>query len=65
VFIVEWDGCVCVQSYMEDHLQNKNRLNREWEALSAYEAEPNDTSEALEPVNLNKNRYSDILPCMQ
>lgn len=51
-----------VLSYMEDHLQNKNRLNREWEALSAYEAEPNDTSEALEPVNLNKNRYSDILP---
>lgn len=48
---------------MEDHLQNKNRLNREWEALSAYEAEPNDTSEALEPVNLSKNRYSDILPC--
>jgi len=51
-----------VLSYMEDHLHDKERLDREWEALSSYEAEPNDTSEAIAPANLSKNRYSDILP---
>lgn len=25
---------------MEDHLNNKNRLDSEWAALCAYEAEP-------------------------
>lgn len=28
------------QSYMEDHLRNRDRLDREWMALCAYEAEP-------------------------
>lgn len=28
------------QAYMEDHLNNKNRLDSEWAALCAYEAEP-------------------------
>jgi hypothetical protein len=31
---------VCPQSYMEDHLKNKDRLEQEWVALCAYEAEP-------------------------
>ena len=25
---------------MEDHLRNKDRLDQEWQALCAYEAEP-------------------------
>jgi receptor-type tyrosine-protein phosphatase N len=31
---------LCLQSYMEDHLKNKDRLEQEWVALCAYEAEP-------------------------
>lgn len=29
-----------LQSYMEDHLRNKDRLETEWAALCAYEADP-------------------------
>lgn len=53
----------CFQSYMEDHLKNKDRLDQEWEALCAYEAEPSTTSVGTEPANMRKNRYSDVLPC--
>jgi len=51
-----------VLSYMEDHLQNKDRLEEEWRALCNYDAEPNSTAMALDPVNMRKNRYSDVLP---
>ena len=48
---------------MEDHLKNKDRLTEEWQNLSTYEAEPNDTKVASEPGNVRKNRYGDVLPC--
>ena len=48
---------------MEDHLKNKDRLDSEWEALCAYEAEPNAATVGTEAGNMRKNRYSDILPC--
>ncbi|XP_035224335.1 receptor-type tyrosine-protein phosphatase N2-like, partial [Stegodyphus dumicola] len=51
-----------ILSYMEDHLKNKDRLNREWEALCAYEAELCSTAAATLPVNIKKNRYTDVLP---
>lgn len=51
-----------MQSYMEDHLKNKDRLNREWEGLLSYEADPSSTAAALLPKNRGKNRYIDILP---
>lgn len=51
-----------VQSYMEDHLKNKDRLNREWEGLLSYEADPCSTAAALLPKNKSKNRYIDVLP---
>ncbi|KAL0268125.1 UNVERIFIED_CONTAM: hypothetical protein PYX00_010191 [Menopon gallinae] len=51
-----------VLSYMEDHLKNKDRLEQEWVALCAYEAEPCATTIALIPENSKKNRYTDILP---
>lgn len=51
-----------VLSYMEDHLQNKDRLDQEWEALCAYEADPCSTQVAMDYSNARKNRYSDILP---
>lgn len=37
VHILLW---LCLQSYMEDHLRNKDRLETEWAALCAYESEP-------------------------
>ncbi|XP_041977050.1 receptor-type tyrosine-protein phosphatase N2 isoform X2 [Aricia agestis] len=51
-----------VLAYMEDHLRNKDRLEQEWRALCAYEAEPCATTAALKPENTGKNRYNDILP---
>ncbi|XP_054723974.1 receptor-type tyrosine-protein phosphatase N2-like [Uloborus diversus] len=51
-----------ILSYMEDHLKNKDRLDREWEALCAYEAELCSTSAATQPQNIKKNRYTDVLP---
>ncbi len=47
---------------MEDHLKKKDRLDREWEALCAYEADPCSTNAANLPQNAKKNRYPDILP---
>jgi receptor-type tyrosine-protein phosphatase N len=51
-----------ILSYMEDHLKKKDRLDREWEALCAYEADPCSTNAANLPQNAKKNRYPDILP---
>ncbi|KAK4826384.1 hypothetical protein QYF61_008055 [Mycteria americana] len=45
-----------ILSYMEDHLKNKNRLEKEWEALCAYQAEPNATTIAQQEENVQKNR---------
>lgn len=52
------------QSYMEDHLKNKNRLEKEWEALCAYQAEPNATTTAQQEENIQKNRSRAVVPCM-
>ncbi|KAH3719561.1 receptor-type tyrosine-protein phosphatase N2-like isoform X1 [Dreissena polymorpha] len=51
-----------VLTYMEDHLKNKDRLDREWEAMCAYEADPCSSNVATEMANARKNRYSDVLP---
>lgn len=48
---------------MEDHLKNKDRLDREWEGLTSYEADPGSTNVASDQSNARKNRYGDILPC--
>ncbi|XP_061653826.1 receptor-type tyrosine-protein phosphatase N2-like isoform X1 [Phyllopteryx taeniolatus] len=45
-----------ILSYMEDHLKNKNRLDKEWEALCAYQAEPNACMAGLKDGNAKKNR---------
>ncbi|XP_077580775.1 receptor-type tyrosine-protein phosphatase N2-like [Stigmatopora nigra] len=45
-----------ILSYMEDHLKNKNRLEKEWEALCAYQAEPNACTAGLKDGNAKKNR---------
>jgi len=51
-----------VLSYMEDHLNNKQRLEQEWVGLCAYEAEPNATNISFKVENKKKNRYPDKLP---
>lgn len=48
---------------MEDHLKNKNRLEKEWEALCAYQAEPNTSLVAQREENASKNRSLAVLTC--
>ncbi|XP_070279659.1 receptor-type tyrosine-protein phosphatase N2 isoform X1 [Myotis yumanensis] len=50
-----------VLAYMEDHLRNKNRLEKEWEALCAYQAEPNSSLVAQREENAPKNRCPAVL----
>lgn len=47
---------------MEDHLRNKGRLQREWEALCRYEAEPNAREAAQQPECTALNRIGAPLP---
>jgi protein tyrosine phosphatase/5-hydroxyisourate hydrolase-like protein (transthyretin family) len=53
-----------ILSYMEDHLRNRHRLEAEWQALCADEAneERASCSIALSEANAGKNRYSDCVP---
>lgn len=51
------------QAYMEDHLRNRDRLAKEWQALCAYQAEPSVCSIAQNEANLKKNRNPDYVPC--
>ncbi|KAG7330993.1 hypothetical protein KOW79_004962 [Hemibagrus wyckioides] len=51
-----------ILAYMEDHLKNKDRLLKEWEALCSYQAEPSSVSVAQSESNLEKNRYPDFVP---
>lgn len=53
-----------ILAYMEEHLNDKNRLNKEWDDLCNYDAEPNKTEDGSLPQNMTKNRYSNILPCI-
>lgn len=47
---------------MEDHLKNKGRLQREWEALCRYEAEPSSRDAAMQEQCEPLNRLSAPLP---
>ncbi|XP_033472970.2 protein tyrosine phosphatase receptor type Na isoform X1 [Epinephelus lanceolatus] len=51
-----------ILAYMEDHLRNKDRLQREWEALCSYQAEPSSVAVAQLPSNMDKNRHAESLP---
>lgn len=50
-----------ILSYMEDHLKNKDRLEKEWEALCAYQAEPNSATIGLRDTNAKKNRSAAVV----
>ncbi|XP_054578956.1 receptor-type tyrosine-protein phosphatase-like N isoform X2 [Eptesicus fuscus] len=51
-----------ILAYMEDHLRNRDRLAQEWQALCAYQAEPNTCATAQGEGNIKKNRHPDFLP---
>ncbi|XP_076022011.1 receptor-type tyrosine-protein phosphatase-like N [Genypterus blacodes] len=51
-----------ILAYMEDHLRNKDRLMKEWEALCSYQAEPSIVSVAQSDTNGKKNRFPDSVP---
>ncbi|NWV17412.1 PTPRN protein, partial [Origma solitaria] len=51
-----------ILAYMEDHLRNRDRLAKEWQALCAYQAEPSTCSIAQSEANLKKNRNPDYVP---
>ena len=48
---------------MEEHLNDKHKLQEEWSGLCEYEPDPNTTDIGSLPENMTKNRYSNILPC--
>uniref|UniRef100_H2MN81 Protein tyrosine phosphatase receptor type Na n=1 Tax=Oryzias latipes TaxID=8090 RepID=H2MN81_ORYLA len=51
-----------ILAYMEDHLRNKDRLQKEWEALCSYQAEPCSVAVAQTLNNIEKNRHAVALP---
>ncbi|XP_067843104.1 receptor-type tyrosine-protein phosphatase-like N [Heptranchias perlo] len=51
-----------ILAYMEDHLKTKDRLHKEWEALCAYQAEPNARSVSQSEANVKKCRNPDFVP---
>ncbi|KAK3575159.1 hypothetical protein QTP86_020933, partial [Hemibagrus guttatus] len=51
-----------ILAYMEDHVKNKDRLLKEWEALCSYQAEPSTVSIAQNESNIKKNRCPDAVP---
>uniref|UniRef100_A0AAY5EZL6 Protein tyrosine phosphatase receptor type N2 n=1 Tax=Electrophorus electricus TaxID=8005 RepID=A0AAY5EZL6_ELEEL len=50
-----------ILSYMEDHLLNRQRLEKEWEALCSYQAEPASHAIAQDKHNTKKNRANGML----
>lgn len=48
---------------MEDHLKNKNRLEREWEALCSYQAEPSVCGVGQGEQNSKRNRSDAVVVC--
>ncbi|KAM9710010.1 protein tyrosine phosphatase receptor type Na isoform 2-T2 [Menidia menidia] len=51
-----------ILAYMEDHLRNKDRLQKEWEALCSYQAEPCSLAVAQDVTNMDRNRRAEALP---
>lgn len=51
-----------ILAYMEEHIKDKDRLQREWDELSNNDPEPCSIVAAIEPANMRKNRCTDIMP---
>ncbi|KAL3310725.1 Receptor-type tyrosine-protein phosphatase N2 [Cichlidogyrus casuarinus] len=53
-----------ILSYLEKHLDDKSRLDKDWQSICSYEAEDSVICEAAtRQSNLLKNRPSAPLPC--
>ena len=48
---------------MEDHLKDKDRLMKEWNALRSYQAEPSAVTVGQSESHLEQNRCPESLPC--
>lgn len=46
-------------------MKNKDRLEKEWEALCAYQAEPSASTAGLKDGNAKKNRSAAVVACKQ
>lgn len=44
-------------------MKNKDRLEKEWEALCAYQAEPNASTAGMKDGNARKNRSTAVVAC--
>lgn len=44
-------------------MKNKDRLQKEWEDICSNDGEPCSIVAGIEPMNMRKNRCTDILPC--
>lgn len=44
-------------------MKNKDRLEKEWEALCAYQAEPNASTAGTKDGNARKNRSTAVVAC--
>uniref|UniRef100_A0A8C8JVV2 Protein tyrosine phosphatase receptor type Na n=1 Tax=Oncorhynchus tshawytscha TaxID=74940 RepID=A0A8C8JVV2_ONCTS len=51
-----------ILAYMEDHLKDKDRLMKEWNALCSYQAEPSAVTVGQSESQLEKNRCPESLP---
>ena len=48
---------------MEQHLNDKSGIEKEWESLVNYVTDDFSSDVAKLSKNVSKSRYSDILPC--
>ncbi|XP_045842182.1 receptor-type tyrosine-protein phosphatase N2-like [Meles meles] len=60
-FSVPYSPLLSPNAYMEDHLKNKNWLEKEWVALCVYQAKPNSSLVAQREENVPKNRSPAVL----
>ncbi|XP_070979084.1 protein tyrosine phosphatase receptor type Na isoform X1 [Oncorhynchus clarkii lewisi] len=51
-----------ILAYMEDHLKDKDRLMKEWNALCSYQAEPSAVTVGQSESHLEQNRCPESLP---
>jgi protein tyrosine phosphatase len=51
-----------ILSYMEEHLNKKDKLEAEWQTMVSYEPDTAQIAETRKEINAPKNRYIDAVP---